>query len=210
MPTSTSETITVVQQDLPEDLVASLRSESRIGCDIETTGLDWRIGKIGSFQLHAQATGTVVVRVGPSPKRLTALIADPTVSKVFHHAPFDLGFIAAHWAIRPANVACTKIASKILEPTLPPELHTLQSLTERHLGITISKGQERVSNWLAPTLTDAQLAYAAADVRHLLPLLDHLCSSMTDQQLELFQACLEFLPTRTTLEIGEYPDIFVY
>mgnify|MGYP006194651211 CR=1 FL=1 len=36
------------------------------------------------------------------------------VQKVFHHAPFDLRFMVAQWNVTPRNIACTKVASKML------------------------------------------------------------------------------------------------
>ena len=40
---------------------------------------------------------------------MLALLATPSVRKVFHHAPFDLRFLTGRWRATPRNVACTKV-----------------------------------------------------------------------------------------------------
>jgi ribonuclease D len=133
------------------------------------------------------------------------------VEKVFHHALFDLRFMIHAWQARPMSIRCTKVASKLLEPNAPNEAHTLHQLTARHLGVALSKGPVRTSNWLAPELTAEQLAYAASDVAHLPALLDVLSNALRRAGLcQLYDECCAFLPTRARLELGDYPDVFAY
>ena len=152
-----------------------------------------------------------MVQIGTErPPRLCQLLASPSVRKVFHHAPFDLRFMVAQWSVVPSNVACTKVASKLLFPDQPGPQHSLLMLLEDHLGVTISKAQ-RLTDWLAADLTPAQLAYACGDVEHLLDLLDLLQDKLQNVGLrEDFDACLRFLPTRVKLELGRWPDVFGY
>ncbi len=201
----------LLRDDLTNELAAALHAVPRIAWDIETSGLDWRVEQIGTCQLHAPEVGTVIVQInGTSPNRLRGLLADPAVLKVFHHAPFDLRFMAAQWGLMPKAVACTKIASKLLDPHAAKEAHSLQALLRRQLGIHISKA-ERLSNWLLDDLSPDQLAYAAADVTHLLTLLDSLEKELANAGLaDLYEQCTEFLPARVRLDIGSYPDVFAY
>lgn len=197
--------------DLSESNEMAIRKGLCVAWDIETTGLDWSSDKIATCQLHSETTGTVLVRgIFDVPQRLRGLLTDPTVFKVFHHAPFDLRFMATHWNARPTQVACTKVASRLLNPGLPSEEHSLKPLLARHLGIEIDKS-ERLSNWMASELTTRQLAYAAADVEHLLPLLSVLDKELRSKCLdEIYRSCCDFLPTRVALEIGRWPDVFAY
>jgi ribonuclease D len=197
--------------DLSEANEVAMRKSLCVAWDIETTGLDWSSGKIATCQLHSKTAGTVLVRgIFDIPQRLRGLLTDPTVFKVFHHAPFDLRFMSTHWDARPVQVACTKIASRVLDPGLPSEEHSLKRLLARHLGIEIDKS-ERLSNWMAPELTNRQLAYAAADVEHLLPLLAVLDKELRSKGLyDIYRSCCEFLPTRVALEVGGRPDVFAY
>ena len=96
---SDSAALTMVRGDLPDDLWSAYAASSLIAWDIETSGLDWRQDRIGTCQLFAQGVGTVVVSADQSqvPRQLTALLQDPGVEKVFHHASFDLRFMVGRW-----------------------------------------------------------------------------------------------------------------
>jgi ribonuclease D len=78
------------------------------------------------------------------------------------------------------------------------------------VGIEISKDQ-RVSDWIGEHLSDEQLAYAANDVRYLLPLLESLERLARERGLtELLMKCFEHIPTRVELDVRGYPDIYEY
>jgi ribonuclease D len=79
------------------------------------------------------------------------------------------------------------------------------------LGVTLEKGAVRTSDWSSADLTSEQLAYAAGDVLHLLPLLDALGEVLRARGLtRLYDDCCAFLPARAALEVGSYPDVFAY
>jgi len=201
----------IAQADLTEEWFQAFRAVGRLAWDIETSGLDWRTDRIGTCQVHAPAVGTAIVQVGTEvPKRLGSLLADVSVLKVFHHAPFDLRFMTSHWQIRAQNVACTKVASRILDSQAPDSTHSLQSLLNRRLGVKISK-EQRLSDWVGGSLTAAQIRYASQDVEHLLPLYDELYLNLAEAGLaELYRDCCAFLSGRVQLELGSWPDVFAY
>lgn len=209
--TATSTAPQVIQADLSVALFDRFANAGRIAWDIETSGLNWRDGQIGTCQLHATEVGTVIVRaLDQQPRHLMQLLGSGDVVKVFHHAPFDLRWMISHWGLSPRAVECTKVASRILDRTEDSAVHSLKYLLKTNLGIDIDKGQ-RISNWLAEDLTAAQLAYAASDVEYLLPLLDSLRTRLADRNLlNLYNQCTEFLPTRVELEVGSWPDVFGY
>lgn len=207
-----SQTISLLKGDIGKDLLEAYRAAGQVACDIETSGLDWRDARIGTCQLFAPEVGAVIVQVNSEiPQFLCRLLSDETALKVFHHAPFDMRFIGWHWKTSITRVACTKIASKILEPNLPNEQHSLQALLRRHLDVDISKETERVSNWLAKELTPAQAVYAAKDVFYLLPLLQVLEKRLAGVGLHsLFERCLQHLPARVELDLRGYGDVYLY
>jgi ribonuclease D len=178
--------------------------------DIETTGLDWRTARIATVQLQV-ADVAYIVRLGEQvPARLKTLLEDPAVEQVIHHAMFDLRFMAHAWSARPASIACTKIASKLLSPHAPAKEHALSSLVSRWFGVDLDKRQ-RISDWDAESLSPAQLAYAADDVRYLLALHGRLEQALRVRGLVgLRDRCFEHLPTRVELELGGYPDVYEY
>lgn len=204
--------VRVLSGDLPGNLADTFARSRRIAWDIETTGLDWRRDRIGTCQLFAEAVGAVVVSVGEDrPTALARLIEDSMVEKVFHHAPFDLRFMVSAWQVLPAAIRDTKVASKILDPAAPNQMHSLQQLVGRYLGVSLPKGAVRVSDWSASELTDEQVRYAASDVVHLLRLLDDMEKALhASERRELYDSCCAFLPARVTLELGDFPDVFGY
>jgi ribonuclease D len=195
--------------DIPEEFASAVRMAGAVAWDTETTGLDWRTERLCLCQLSARGAPVAVVRIDGTPTRLRALLANESVRKVFHHAMFDLRFMTHTWGVRATNVACTKIASKLLEPAHPGK-HTLQSLLRQHLGVEIDKGQ-RLSDWLAERLTAAQVSYAAKDVSHLVELLEALEAKLEAAGLlGLARGCFAHLPTRVELELRGYGDVFTY
>lgn len=197
--------------DLSVEQFCHFRSVERIAWDIETSGLDWRAGFIGTCQLHAPSVATVVVQIaGHRPPHLIAFLEDPDIHKVFHHAPFDLRWMVGHWKAVPLSIECTKLASRLLDHHTDSAVHSLKHLLATYLGIDVDK-EQRLSDWLSADLTDDQLTYAVEDVTHLLPLLDVLRKELANNGLiEMYEACAAFLPTRTRLEVAQWPDVFSY
>ncbi len=202
----------VETDDISDGLASMLHGVSRVAVDTETSGLDWRTDKLQLCQLFAPEIGTIVVRnVTSQASALAAVLTDPSVLKVFHHAAFDLRFLESTWGVTARPVACTKSASKLLDPNLRPEDHNLTSLLDRYLGVTIRKGAVRTSDWGAESLTMAQLDYAESDVIHLLELLDRELVDLDARGLrEDFAAVCAYLPLDAHFEVAGLPDPLTY
>jgi ribonuclease D len=199
----------VFEGDLDEQAFSRALGAPVLACDIETTGLDWRTERIGTVQIQVENM-TYVVRVnGQTPHRLKALVEDPSILKILHHAMFDLRFLAHHWEVTAARVACTKIASKLVNPEMPCKDHSLAPLVRHYLGIELDKAQQ-TSDWTGE-LSDSQLLYAANDVRYLWPLYEALDEQLRRKGLrDLRDRCYVHLRTQVELEIGGFPDVFAY
>lgn len=198
--------------DLSIPAYESFLAQETISCDTETTGLDWLGDRLALVQLHSIGTGTHLVKVDSEQQGtlVRRLIEDPKIRKVFHHAPFDLAFLKAAWGVDAHNVVCTKIASKLLHGAESID-HSLQSLLERRLGVRISKGPVRTSDWEASELSDEQVQYAQSDVVFLLPLLENLERALAAKnRLELFQQCCSFLHVRARTDQLLLGDVFSY
>ena len=196
--------------DIPVSLHDELTRANRIAWDIETSGLDWATEQIALCQLYVESSPVTIVRItSQAPEHLRSLLENASITKVFHHAMFDVRFMAHHWAARPQNIACTKIASKLLFPGQPEE-QKLQPLVARFLGVSLDKTEQR-SNWFARTYSAAQLAYAAGDVVHLPQLLDKLLEELEERSLRLLvDRCFAHIPTRVDLEINRFGDVYEY
>lgn len=206
-----SEHSQLLQSDVDQAWIDAALRVGRVAWDIETTGLDWAHDTIATCQL-AVGTAVAIVQMkrGKVPGLLRSLLADPRVTKVFHHAPFDLRFMANAWSVTPASIACTKIASKIVDPGRRPEEYSLKPVLRRYLNVEIDKTQQ-VSDWTRGRLSEDQLAYAATDVMYLNELHDRLEDHARRSGVdELVQASFQYLPTRVALDLSGAGDVFAY
>jgi ribonuclease D len=108
---------------------------------------------------------------------LFATLADRGRPKILHAARQDLEVLLQSGGSVPAPVFDTQVAAALLG--LPPQVG-YADLIARRLGHSIDKGQTR-TDWSRRPLSDAQLAYAADDVRHLLELHTDLASALAAQ-----------------------------
>lgn len=141
---------------------------------------------------------------------LKRVLTDPERLKLFHFARFDVAMFMRDLSIVCAPIYCTKIASKLTRTYT--DRHGLKDLTKELLGRDISKDQQS-SDWGAPELSDAQLAYAASDVLHLHALRERLDAMLAREgRTEIAQSCFDFLPTRAALDLAgwEETDIFAH
>jgi ribonuclease D len=195
----------------PGDLPDGLELGSVVAIDTETLGLEVKRDRLCVVQL-SRGDGTAdVVQIAQGQKRapnLERLLADPAVLKLFHFARFDLATLANAFSIMPAPVYCTKIASKLARTYT--DRHGLKDLTRELLGIDLSKAQQS-SDWGAPELTEAQIAYAASDVLHLHALREKLDIMLAREgRADLARAAFAYLPERARLDLAGFAEMDIF
>jgi ribonuclease D len=202
-------TVRLHRGDLPD----LSRFTASVAIDTETMGLNPHRDRLCLVQLSSGDGGADVVQI-PKDHRdaphLKALLADPSITKIFHFARFDLAVLYQTFAVMAQPVYCTKIASRLSRTYT--DRHGLKDLVRELLNIDLSK-QQQSSDWGAQQLNEAQLAYAASDVLHLHALRDRLDAMLAREgRTALAQACFDFLPTRARLDLGgwELEDIFAH
>jgi ribonuclease D len=178
-----------------------------VAIDTETLGLNPHRDRLCVVQLSPGDGSADVVQI-PAGKvaspNLVRLLSDPKKLKLFHFARFDLAVLYKTYGVMAGPVFCTKIASKLTRTYT--DKHGLKDLVRELLGIDLSK-QQQSSDWGAANLTDAQLAYAAADVLHLHALKERLDQMLArESRTSLAEACFRFLPTRVELDLGGWAD----
>jgi ribonuclease D len=202
-------TIRLHRGDLPDPS----RYTGAIAIDTETMGLDLNRDRLCVVQLSPGDGSADVVQIAPraaDAPNLKRLFADPRLLKIFHFARFDLGMIAKTFGVMPEPVYCTKIASRLVRTYT--DKHGLKDLVREVLGHEISK-QQQSSDWGASELTEAQTAYAAADVLYLHALKTRLDTMLVREgRAELAAACFRFLPDRVRLDLEGFAaeDIFAH
>lgn len=206
-----NEPVALVGGDLTPGFTHAAMSSVAVALDSETTGLDPRVATLKLLQVRVPGVGTELVRIDsqhPSPN-IIELLANPSVTKIFHHAVFDLSFMWARWHSPIRSTACTKVAAKLLWPN-DRSKQSLKALCLDILGVELNK-DEQMSDWSATTLRPEQITYATADVRYLEELLTKLDELLEEADLrDLAHQCWLHLPTRAQLNVRDLPDPFLY
>jgi ribonuclease D len=195
------------------DLAADIAFGSAVAIDTETLGLNPHRDRLCLVQLSAGDGSADIVQIAAGQReapRLAALLADRSVTKIFHYARFDIAVLFHAFGVMAEPVFCTKIASRLTRTYT--DRHGLKDLARDLLDVDISK-QQQSTDWAAETLTDAQLAYAAGDVIYLHRLKDKLEARLDREgRRALAEACFGFLPTRARLDLAGWgeDDIFAH
>jgi ribonuclease D len=202
-------TIRLHRGDLPD----ISRYRGAVAIDTETMGLDVTRDRLCVVQLSPGDGSADVVQIPPrsaDAPNLKRLLADKSLLKIFHFARFDLAVLSKTFGLMPEPVYCTKIASRLARTYT--DKHGLKDLVREILGQELSK-QQQSSDWGAPELSEAQVAYAAADVVHLHALKARLDVMLAREGREqLAQTCFRFLPDRVRLDLAGFTgeDIFAH
>jgi len=202
-------TIRLHRGDLPD----ISRYRGAVAIDTETMGLEVGRDRLCVVQLSPGDGSADVVQIPPragEASNLKRLLADKSLLKIFHFARFDLAVLQKAFGIMAEPVYCTKIASRLARTYT--DKHGLKDLVREVLGQDLSK-QQQSSDWGALELTEAQVAYAAADVLHLHALKERLDAMLAREGREqLAAACFRFLPDRVRLDLGGFTaeDIFAH
>ena len=154
-----------------DDVVESCRTSGRFALDFEFL---WERTYKPVACLAQVATETTVWLIDPiagAPlEPLVALVEDESVETVMHAPAADLTLLALHFGLSPRAIIDVQLAAGFVGLGAGQSLGTL---LDRGLGLHLTKA-ESYSDWSRRPLNDAQLDYAADDVRHLLPLRDRL------------------------------------
>lgn len=197
-----------------EDLPAGILAAGPVAVDTETMGLHPGRDRLCLVQISDGGSDEHLVRFSATSNfaapNLKAVLTDPSRLKLYHFGRFDLASIQAYLHVMAEPVFCTKIASRLVRTYT--DRHGLKDLVRELLGVEISK-QQQSSDWGADTLSDAQMEYAASDVRYLHKMMAILNTRLAREgRTSLAQACFDFLPHRARLDLAGWPetDIFAH
>ncbi len=200
-------TISFHKGDLPDGFDAG----DSVAIDTETLGLVLNRDRLCLVQVSRGDGSAEVVQIAAGQKHapnIERLLADRKVTKLFHYARFDIAILYKSLGVMATPLYCTKIASKLARTYT--DRHGLKDLVRELLGIDLSK-QQQSSDWGSGTLSEAQLAYAAADVLHLHALRGKLDAMLAREgRVELANACFDFLPIRAKLDLLGWADSDIF
>ena len=193
------------------DLPAGLDFGDCVAVDTETMGLNPARDRLCLVQLSAGDGNAHIVRFGGNgydAPNLRSLLADQSVTKLFHFARFDVAVIQRYLGITCTPIYCTKIASKLARTFT--DRHGLKDLCRDLLGVAVSKEQQS-SDWGARELSDDQIKYAAADVLYLHRLRERLDEMLVREGRDaLATGCFAFLPHRAALDLAGWADTDIF
>ena len=105
---------------------------------------------------------------------IAQLVGDPAVQLVMHAPAGDLLLFATRYGVRATNVFDTQLAAGFVGYGISM---AYDRLVERALNVTLVHN-ETFSDWSRRPLTEAQIQYAADDVRYLFALADSLVAKL--------------------------------
>lgn len=126
------------------------------------------------------------------------LMADETVIKVFHAARQDIEIVFHRGGLIPHPVFDTQIAAMVCGFG---DSVSYDQLVQRITGKTIDK-TSRFTDWRRRPLSDKQLAYALADVTHLIDVYEHLSAELKrENRAHWLEGEMEVLTARETYDL---------
>jgi ribonuclease D len=200
----------VCDRDLSADALSHYLTAEAIAVDTETMGLLPQRDRLCLVQLcnpTGQVTAIRIARGQTQAPNLKTLLEANNILKVFHFARFDVATLRHHLGIIVQPIFCTKIASKLARTYT--NRHGLKDVVLELEQVELDKSAQS-SDWgNAANLSEAQLSYAANDVRYLLAVQKKLQTMLErEERLELAQNCFQALPTIVSLDLLQFKDLF--
>lgn len=200
----------VCDRDLDESTLSRYLQAEAIAVDTETMGLVLGRDRLCLVQLCDPEGYVTAIRIEAgqtAAPNLGKLLTTQTITKIFHFARFDVAQFRYTFDIETQPIFCTKIASKLARTYTSS--HGLKNLVLELTGVELDKSAQS-SDWgNAANLTDAQLSYAANDVRYLIPAREKLITMLKrENRWELAQQCFQCIPVFVALDIDRYSNIF--
>ena len=195
--------IKVFENDLPKDL--DLSNEKFIGLDNEALGLVLGRDPLTLVQLGLESKNFYLIKLNRetyhAPNLIKALSNEST-QYIMHYARQDLLWLKYHLNVKPKNIFCTKVASKIARTA--SSYHGYKDLVKELCGKDISK-KEQQSDWGDPNLSEKQIKYAASDTEHLFEIRNKLIKMLErEKRIDLFKKSMEVIPVLVDMEIAGY------
>ncbi len=178
------------------DFAREIAAAPAVGVDLEADSLHHYHEKACLLQIAAAPQHAVVDTLALRDLGcLEPLFRDARIRKVFHGADYDLRLLQRDFGIRVAGLFDTQLACRFLGYSETG----LEAALKRTFGVELDKRQRR-KDWSLRPLPPEMVAYAAADVRHLVPLAEHLESELAARgrlawMLEECRLLAETIPT---------------
>lgn len=163
--------LTITDSQQLDSFCDRLASADIIGFDTEFVSEDTYRPQLCLIQVATDHELAVIDPIAlPSVDRFWHQLADGDHETVVHAGREELNFSLTATARRPSRLFDTQIAAALISTEYPAGYG---SLISKFLGEKPEKGETR-TDWRKRPLAPAQIHYALEDVRHLLPLRNHI------------------------------------
>ena len=190
------------KNDLPDDLNLG----NVIAVDGEFMGLNVKRDPLCLIQISSGNSDAHIIQLDRSTytaPNLVKILADETITKIFHYGRADLAHIKYYLKTDTKNILDTKIASKLARSY--SDSHSLKTLIKEFMKIDVSK-QFQNSDF-GGELSDSQKRYCANDVIYLHKIHNELNNILKrEKRIDLYKDCLKFLKTRVDLDLALFKD----
>ena len=205
-----SEKIGVCKNDLTEELFNAYKGSKYLAVDTEAMGLYHGRDRLCLIQIcnESNLTSCIKIEIGNrKASRIQNLLEDEKIMKIFHYARFDIAALKCNLKIETKNIFCTKVASKLARTYT--NKHGLKDLINELLGIELDKSSQS-SDWgNSEKLSQAQINYAANDVKYLIQAMEKLTLILKrEKRYEIAQKCFTVIPIYSELDILHFINIF--
>lgn len=167
--------------DRPPDwnrIALDLAQEPQLAIDTEANSMYAYRGRICLIQIATARKSLLLDPLAVSDlSALGDILADPAVVKILHGSDYDLRSFYREYGFPAHGLFDTETAARFLGMVAP----NLAAVLQTFLDVDIPKSRRwQKSNWGLRPLTAPALAYAAADVQHLIPLAQELRRRLTE------------------------------
>ena len=200
----------VLDRDLSPEWHQLLGASNALAVDTEAMGLIHGRDRLCLVQISDEHDNVCCIRIHRGQSEaplLKELMEAAGIEKVFHFARFDVAALAEGLDIHVNPIFCTKIGSRLARTYT--NRHGLKDLVNELCHVELDKGAQS-SDWgRVEELSEAQLAYAANDVRYLLAARARLIEMLVrEERLDLAQRCFACIPVISDLDRGRFGAIF--
>ena len=198
-----------------DDIPSNIKFGDIVAIDTETMGLNLQRDRLCLIQLSNGDGNAHLIQISKESLKnkksfinLKKILNNPSSTKLFHFARFDIAVIEKYICKLNGPVYCTKIASK-LSRTFGAR-HGLADLCKDLLGFELDK-QNQTSDWGSKELNTSQLNYAASDVLHLHQIKIELDAILKREEKEdIAKLCFDFIKTRSKLDLIGFDSLDIF
>ena len=194
--------IKIFENDLPD---IDLSKEKTVSVDCEALGLVLGRDPLTLVQIGLESKKYFLIKLNRDTyeaPNLVKFLSNPDTQFIMHYARQDLLWLSYHLNVKPKNIFCTKLASKIARTA--SSYHGYKDLVKELCGKDISK-KEQQSDWGNPNLSEKQISYAAQDTEHLFEIKNKLLKMLIrEKRQHLFEKCLKVVPILVDIEISGF------